>query len=91
MDSCLVIYLDVKPKPVGTSFHAADLDLDLDLSPSSFQKRNNAHMRILWLRAVYWKFLDGALLKFFVLYYKRNIKHFLPIDIQLYKHSWKLE
>ena len=36
MDSCLVIYLDVKPKPVGTSFHAADLDLDLDLSPSSF-------------------------------------------------------
>ena len=28
------------------------------------------------------------LLKFFVLYYKRNI---CRIDIQLYQHSWKLE
>ena len=25
------------------------------------------------------------------LYYKRNIKHFFRIDIQLYQHSWKLE
>ena len=31
------------------------------------------------------------LLKFFVLYYKRNIKHFFRIDIQLYQHEWKLE
>ena len=28
---------------------------------------------------------------FFVLYYKRSIKHFFRIDIQLYQHSWKLE
>ena len=26
-----------------------------------------------------------------MLYYKRNIKHFFRIDIQLYQHSWKLE
>ena len=31
------------------------------------------------------------LLRFFVLYYKRNIKHFFRIDIQLYQHLWKLE
>ena len=31
------------------------------------------------------------LLKFFVLYYKRNIKHFIRVDIQLYQHEWKLE
>jgi hypothetical protein len=33
------------------------------------------------------KFLS---LYFFVLYYKKNIKHFFRIDIQLYQHSWKL-
>ena len=37
------------------------------------------------------KFPATLLLKFFVLYYKRNIKHFFCIDIQLYQHSWKLE
>ena len=37
------------------------------------------------------KFPASLLLKFFVLYYKRNIKHFFRIDIQLYQHSWKLE
>ena len=37
------------------------------------------------------KFPATLLLKFFVLYYKRNIKHFSRIDIQLYQHSWKLE
>ena len=37
------------------------------------------------------KFPGTLLLKFFVLYYKRNIKHFSRIDIQLYQHSWKLE
>ena len=37
------------------------------------------------------KFPATFLLKFFVLYYKRNIKHFCRIDIQLYQHSWKLE
>ena len=37
------------------------------------------------------KFPAIFLLKFFVLYYKRNIKHFFRIDIQLYQHSWKLE
>ena len=37
------------------------------------------------------KFPATFLLKFFVLYYKRNIKHFFRIDIQLYQHSWKLE
>ena len=37
------------------------------------------------------KFPATLLLKFFVLYYKRNIKHFFRIDIQLYQHSWKLE
>ena len=37
------------------------------------------------------KFPATFLLKFFVLYYKRNIKHFSRIDIQLYQHSWKLE
>ena len=37
------------------------------------------------------KFAATLLLKFFVLYYKRNIKHFIHIDIQLYQHSWKLE
>ena len=37
------------------------------------------------------KFHAILLLKFFVLYYKRNIKHFFRIDIQLYQHSWKLE
>ena len=35
------------------------------------------------------KFPATLLLKFFVLYYKRNIKHFFRIDIQLYQHSWK--
>ena len=33
------------------------------------------------------KFLATLLLKFFVLYYKRNIKHFFRIDIQFYQHS----
>ena len=33
------------------------------------------------------KFPPTLLLKFFVLYYKRNIKHFFCIDIQLYQHS----
>ena len=33
------------------------------------------------------KFPATFLLKFFVLYYKRNIKHFFRIDIQLYQHS----
>ena len=37
------------------------------------------------------KFPATLLLKFFVLYYKRNIQHFFRIDIQLYQHSWKLE
>ena len=37
------------------------------------------------------KFPATFLLKFFVLYYKRNIKHFCRIDIQLYQHSLKLE
>ena len=37
------------------------------------------------------KFAATLLLKFFVLYYKRNIKHFIRIDIQLYQRSWKLE
>ena len=37
------------------------------------------------------KFPATLLFKFFVLYYKRNIKHFFRIDIQLYQHSWKLE
>ena len=37
------------------------------------------------------KFPATLLLKFFMLYYKRNIKHFFRIDIQLYQHSWKLE
>ena len=37
------------------------------------------------------KFPTTLLLKFFVLYYKRNIKHFFRIGIQLYQHSWKLE
>ena len=37
------------------------------------------------------KFPATLLLKFFVLYYKRNIKHFFRIDIQLYQRSWKLE
>ena len=37
------------------------------------------------------KFPATLLLKFFVLYYKRNIKHFFRIEIQLYQHSWKLE
>ena len=37
------------------------------------------------------KFSATLLLKFFVLYYKRNIKHFFRVDIQLYQHSWKLE
>ena len=37
------------------------------------------------------KFPTTLLLKFFVLYYKRNIKYFFRIDIQLYQHSWKLE
>ena len=37
------------------------------------------------------KFPATLLLKFFVLYYKRNIKHFFRIDVQLYQHSWKLE
>ena len=37
------------------------------------------------------KFAATLLLKFFVLYYKRNIKHFIRIDIQLYQHSWKLK
>ena len=37
------------------------------------------------------KFPATLLLKFIVLYYKRNIKHFFRIDIQLYQHSWKLE
>ena len=37
------------------------------------------------------KFPATFLLKFFVLYYKRNIKHFFRIDLQLYQHSWKLE
>ena len=37
------------------------------------------------------KFPATLLLKFFVLYYKRNIKHFFRIDIQLYQHSRKLE
>ena len=37
------------------------------------------------------KFPATLLLKFFVLYYKRNVKHFFRIDIQLYQHSWKLE
>ena len=31
------------------------------------------------------------LLKFFVQYYKRNIKHLIRIVIQLYQHSRKLE
>ena len=39
----------------------------------------------------YGKFSATLLLKFFVLYYKRNIKHFFRIDIQLYQHSSKLE
>ena len=33
------------------------------------------------------KFPAALLLKFFVLYYKRNIKHFFHIDIQLYQRS----
>ena len=33
------------------------------------------------------KFAATVLLKFFVLYCKRNIKHFFRIDIQLYQHS----
>ena len=33
------------------------------------------------------KFPATLLLKFFVLYYKRNIKHFFRVDIQLYQHS----
>ena len=33
------------------------------------------------------KFPATLLLKFFVLHYKRNIKHFFRIDIQLYQHS----
>ena len=37
------------------------------------------------------KFPAALLLKFFVLYYKRNIKHFFRVDVQLYQHSWKLE
>ena len=37
------------------------------------------------------KFLAALVLKFFVLYYKTNIKHFIRVDIQLYQHSWKLE
>ena len=37
------------------------------------------------------KFPVTLLFKLFVLYYKRNIKHFFRIDIQLYQHSWKLE
>ena len=40
------------------------------------------------------KFPATLLLKFFVLCYKRNIKHFFRIDIQIYQkyqHSWKLE
>ena len=37
------------------------------------------------------KFPATLLLKFFVLYYKRNIKHFFRIDIQLYQHEWKLQ
>ena len=37
------------------------------------------------------KFPATLLLKFFVLDYKRNIKHFFCIDTQLYQHSWKLE
>ena len=37
------------------------------------------------------KFPATFLLKFFVLHYKRNIKHFFRIDKQLYQHSWKLE
>ena len=37
------------------------------------------------------KFPATLLLKFFVLYYKRNIKHFFRFDIQLYQHSWKLK
>ena len=37
------------------------------------------------------KFPATLLLRFFVLYYKRNIKHFFRIDIQLYQHSWKLD
>ena len=37
------------------------------------------------------KFPATLLLKFFVLYYKRNIKHFIRVDIQLYQHEWKLE
>ena len=37
------------------------------------------------------KFPATLLLKFFVLYYKRNMKHFFRIDIQLYQHSLKLE
>ena len=37
------------------------------------------------------KFPATLLLRFSVLYYKRNIKHFFHIDIQLYQHSWKLE
>ena len=32
------------------------------------------------------KFPAPLLLKFFALYYKRNIKHFCRIDIQLYQH-----
>ena len=35
------------------------------------------------------KFPATLLLKFFVLYYKRNIKHFFRIDIQLYRENWK--
>ena len=37
------------------------------------------------------KFPATLLLKFFVLYNKRSIKHFFRIGIQLYQHSWKLE
>ena len=37
------------------------------------------------------KFPATLLLKFFVLYYKRNVKHFIRVDIQLYQHEWKLE
>ena len=37
------------------------------------------------------KFSATLLLKFFVLYCKRNTKHFFLTDIQLYQHSWKLE
>ena len=33
------------------------------------------------------KFPATLLLMFFVIYYKRNIKHFFRIDIQLYQHS----